>query len=613
MRKITVLTVALAAVGAALTGCSGSDNGFEGLAAKVRGDKDWSVIKTSGEMIAENEFKHRPSLVTDHRVWAQNERGYWELFTAEEHPKGLNDKEYRYVSYFYGGRAIVAERDKPVSIIDTDGKELASLEEVKGKTPTSFSNIKDGMAVMTVDTLMGVINLKGELIIPVEHFSINEPACGRIIAMDKNRYLFTDMSEGYAEESSAETSKEVSVAKVFDYTGKQLFTLSSKDYDFIADSYENDYLRVSTKSGESSSVWGLLDLDGKVVVKPSAKNGTIITAMGDHYIFTDEDNQFGLRRISTGETVVKAKYSAMSFVDAEHLSVSTSSWEVDEYYEYTLMDLKGEKIGKKYRAISPAFDGNVFVQVAEDRWKVMNIKGEINENAPDFSEVYYETTSLSWEVKSDYIDIDKLIRNSGMTSSGFGDVYFFSSVQDALRYQQTFYSWNNKPKAADYTYTNTVSVSPQVEGEYLSASVIFPTKLSHQNFRDQKIIDYVWGNTYWYHINKVPAGYSFTSSKPSQFKVSYNNYGKLRGKLRPLYEGLVKHFKAMGTVQESSSAATLIDLGNGRHALVALEPNDVFVLWGKLSDGDKSVYRYSGNKEQLRDLFVEDIEEEYGD
>ncbi len=75
--------------------------------------------------------------------------------------------------------------------------------------------------------------------------------------------------------------------------------------------------------------------------------------------------------------------------------------------------------------------------------------------------------------------------------------------------------------------------------------------------------------------------------------------------MRRLYGALTEHFSAFGKVAASNSGATLIDLGNGRYALVAIEDNSVKAVWGLLPEADRSLHPYEGNQEKLKVIFAE--------
>ena len=583
-----------------MAGCSKTDGKVEAIPCKLKSEKEWSLTAPDGKLIAAAEYSHRPSAMIEDRYWAQNEDGYWQLYSPSGGLMPVVDREFRYVSNFYGGKAMVAERDKPVSIIDRDGNETISLEKLGSYTPSQFSEINDGLAVFAVDTVQGVVNFEGEVVVPAKYYSVNQPSSGRIIAQE-------NASPAFYSSEPADSFPE-SQMTVFAYAGQALFKISSRKYSRVGYKFMNGYLPVGTHV-EDKDNWGLMNAEGELVLAPSPSNRAILEVSATHFIFMDDDGKYGVKAID-GTTVLKAKYTSARFLSDTRIAVSTSDFEEDDAMQWVVMDLEGQKVcGSKFYDISPVMDGRMFVQVKTDRWTVMSADGEIAADAPQYDEVYYEISQPSYTITSDFIDIPKLIEGVGMSAFGVDSLTFQSSARQALERQARYYSFSNQPHPSNYSYTNEVNIFPTVEGEMISETVIFPSNLSHQTFREEKVIDYVWGNYYWYHMNKVPTGYVFTSDRPSKFSVSFNNYGKLRGKLRTLYNDLVKHFSSFGTVEDHNRAATVIDLGNGRKARIALEPNSVSVLWGKLSGSDTSIYSFDGNREELSSMFADEMEE----
>lgn len=601
MKRSALLSIVSFLVLALFSSCSKSSDTYEAFPCKVKGNDDWGLVKPDGKVLVAGEFSHRPSPVSCGRFWCQNAKGYWELYKADEHPSTVNDKEYRYVTNFYNGHAIVAERDQPVTIIDVDGNEVASLAKIGSLQPNQFNDFNDGLAVFSADTVQGVVDFNGEIVIPAKYYSVNKPSDGRIIALDSRSMAFS-MWEDI-------DSLEESVATVFDYKGEKLFTISSKKYNRIGDGFINGYLPVGIHEGEKDS-WGLMNAMGEIVVRPDASNCMISDVAGSHYIYSDDSYKYGLKSIETG-TVIKAKYSGAFFLGENHIAVNEA--EEGDDPEWLILNLDGTKaVAKKFMDVSPLFGDHVFVQVRDDRWQVIKLDGEMDADQDQFSKIEYMSLNPCYFVTSDHIDLDALIERVGMNANTMDSITFQSSVRTVLERQARYYSSTNKPVAANYSYTDEVNLFPTIEGEMVSETVTFPSKLSHQTYRQEKVIDYVWGNYYWYHMNKVPTGYVFTSKSPSKFTVTFNNYGKLRGKLHTLYSSLVKKFLAYGTEDNSNSGATLIDLGNGKSAVIALESNSVKVMWGNLSASEKSIFSYDGNKEDMKVSFAEDDFDEFG-
>lgn len=583
-----------------LSACVGNSVDYQALPCRLTDGADWVMVRPDGTVVSEKGFAHRPSLARCDRFWSQNEQGYWELYKLSDQAERVVNKEFRYVTSFYDGRAIVAERDKPVTIIDTDGNTLVLLDSIGSLEPRQFRDFNDGLAVFEADTLQGVVSYKGELVVPAKYYYIDTPNSGRIVAFDS-----AAMNLMY---SATPDSVPPFAATVFDYNGEVIFTVKSSTFNLIGTSFSGGYLPVGRTDGETES-WGLIDAQGEVVLSPSPSVNSIEEVRGTHFVFVDPEGNSGVKSLD-GSTVIKPKYSGIRFLGDNLLAVGEAR---DGNIEWNVVTLAGEKvIPMTLSEVSPLMqDKYLFVKVDNGRWTLFDAEmGEPVADAPRFADVFCDPSEPSSTVSSDYIDIPALIKGARMTANSLDGVTFQSSVQHALEVQARYFSYSNKPQPANYSYTNEVNIFPTVEGEMLSETVTFPSNLSHQTYRQEKVIDFVWGYTYYYHINKIPTGYTFTSDKPSKFTVSFNNYGKLRGKLRQLYNELVSHFAAFGSVNTHNGGATVIDLSNGRTAVVYLEPNSVSVKWGNLSVDDRTIFTFDSNKEELTSMFAEDDSED---
>ena len=131
--------------------------------------------------------------------------------------------------------------------------------------------------------------------------------------------------------------------------------------------------------------------------------------------------------------------------------------------------------------------------------------------------------------------------------------------------------------------------------------VNFSDVISKRNYRTKRVIDYTYGDWYWYHNEKIPTGYSFTNASVKTFKVKFDNDGKLRLKLRDVYNELSSRFKNMGKVEKENNGAVIVTLKNGMRALVAMEKDNVFALWGNIKNiEDIDIDEYKDVKEESK-------------
>ena len=144
----------------------------------------WGMISPSGEMLFNEEFKEKPTIVRDNRFMVRNSDGLWEIYTAEEKPKKIG-KEYAYASMYNDGVALVSERGKNISLIDVDGKTIKILDKIDGKPVESVEQYSEGYAVFKNDKYYGVIDQKGDRVITADYLKIYSCSDGKFIALNK--------------------------------------------------------------------------------------------------------------------------------------------------------------------------------------------------------------------------------------------------------------------------------------------------------------------------------------------------------------------------------------------------------------------------------------------
>ena len=129
----------------------------------------WGMIAPNGEVLFSEEFEETPTVARNGRFFIRTNNGTWEMYTAEKKPQPIG-KEYAHISGFHNGVAIVAEKGKPVSIIDTEGNTIKVLDSIAGKKVYGVRPFKNNYAVfLTTDSLMGAVNRNGNCIIQPEY------------------------------------------------------------------------------------------------------------------------------------------------------------------------------------------------------------------------------------------------------------------------------------------------------------------------------------------------------------------------------------------------------------------------------------------------------------
>ncbi len=641
MNKPSYLFLALIGLASAfMTGCDNARNEATMVPFLAEEDGKWGLISTDGKVLLENEFRNAPTLVTDDRFFVQNQDGFWEMYSAGEKPERIGG-ELRYASTFSNGVAMVTPRDQAITIIDKKGETVAELVEFEGKKVSWADPFKDGLAVVSCDTLQGVVDTKGQTVVKPEFSNINLLQNGLMVV---DSYAYASTHNPY------DTLKTKGTQVILDSKGAEKFSLDAKKYwDIVGAGVTDKYVTVRERKlkmktegtgadaytyPEVTWKYSVVDYEGKVVIAPSESVKAIIAIRDEMYAYQSEDDLYGVKTFE-GKDVVPADYQGVNFIGSGFISVMKHGNEDNGYAPIvTLFDNEGQRVGNaSLRAVAgniaylPLAGSNVFVEVEDGEWTILDAKGQKLEDLPKIYSLLPYSSGDS-RLFTDKVNYEKFISGLKITPNSVGNFTFEMGPRQAIETQQKM--WNtgatgetmSKPKASDYSWMKDIYFWKEVDGLNYSGEVNFPKPLSKQTYSQRKVIDYTYGNYYWYHMEKVPTGYVFNDIKPSTFQLDFAQYN-FYGKLRPLYKALVKYCKKWGTVEDSNSGATLMQLNNGKQLLIALKDDKVIMKWGNLGSDDKWIGQYSGNAEKLqstyegnqyvKDAFGSDDTEDYGD
>ena len=211
-------------------------------------------------------------------------------------------------------------------------------------------------------------------------------------------------------------------------------------------------------------------------------------------------------------------------------------------------------------------------------------------------------------IESDYVDLNKLVASFNISQNGVLDFTFKSTPKDVVKKgveSGSITGTKEHPAGSAYwfIYTESIPIYKKTNGVNGIVTVSFTGKLSRQTYRTQRVIDYEIGDYYWYHDNKIPTGYVWNKVTPNAFGVVIRNDGKMHGKLRDLYNIIVKKIKSFGTIAKQNDNAMVLTLKNGMKAVIAKDKDNVAVWWGDLiSVKDIDISKYKDIKEEDDDM-----------
>lgn len=615
--KWVVATTALCAL--AMTACQKSANDIRYIPFQSEEDGKWGLVSDEGKVLFENEFRNVPTYVTDERFFVQNQDGFWELYTAEEQPKKIGP-EFRYVTPFSDGRAVVSARNAGIAIIDKEGEVKVELKDLDGKDITSAYPLIGNAARVQCDTMAGAVNRDGKKIIDAKYAEITASPEGMMLAYDHAYRQSHFMEDGEKPKGKME---------VFNNKGESVYTLDVKKYWGVQESaFTDKYITVCTRGFKEKPMeegsketykeyyfrYEILDMKGNTVFKGGDKVQTIFQIRGDEFIYsTSDDKLLGVKKMD-GTDVVKPEYQGINFIGKEYYACYKNGNESNDYQPIVvILDKEGKKVSHSsfisvagncsFRQIGGKL---LFAQENDEEWQILTPDGQKAEGAP---KVFALRPYSSGDpiVYSDAIDYAKFFKALKITPDSMGKFTFSTSPKEAIQIQQTQWSAGSKNetiKPQDYTWMTSVYLWPTADGHNYAATAEYPQSLSKQNFKTKKVFDgwTGYGNWYYYHNERVSLGYSFNNITPKLFKLEFNSESYY-GKLRQLYKELVKYTKKWGTQTESQSNVTIADLKDGRKLSITLRENQVVMAWGKLPSEYTETWRYSNVAEKLESTY----------
>ncbi len=552
----------------------------------------WGMISPSGNVLFNEEFKEKPTVVRDNRFMVRNADGLWEIYTADEKPQKIGS-EYAFASMFKDGKALVSEKGKCVSLIDTDGKTIKVLDKVDGKVVDGVEPYSEGYAVFKSDKYFGVIDENGNKVINPDYLRMYSCSDGKFIALHKK----------YEKEAKKDSAANLKF-DVINTSGKVLFSISMNKYKDFGGGFQNGCLDVYLEA-KNEKCGGIINDKGEVVIKPTSKIKKVGQIRNSYFTYNNGDG-WGVMNFK-GETVIRAKYDILYFASDEIMVAMTKKDGGSQEFKY--INMKDEMIGSDtYDDAYPFYmlDGShAIVKVSSSMFSIVDLSGKQVEKLPDMVHVGFSEGDMF--VESDYVDMKKLVSSFNISEEGVDGLSFKSTPLQVVKYYATTDAcWRgdkDHPSTDPYWYTldDDLTYWKNIMGVMPDITVNFNGDIARRNYRSKRVIDYTYGDWYWYHDEKIPTGISFTNAGIKSFKVKFDNSGKLRLKLREVFSELASRFKNMGKLEKENNGAVVVTLKNGKRALVAMEKDNVFALWGDIKQvKDINIDEYKDVKEESK-------------
>lgn len=369
LRKICRPLTAMVLASLVFTSCSRTkSNEIEYFPFKTENSK-WGMLSPDGKILFEDEFEQEPTIVRDGRFFARIGDSYgsqYELFVAAEHPKPIG-AEYSQVTPFRNGRALVVEKGKCVTIIDTEGKVIKELDKIDGKKVKNVYPFSiDGYAfIETDDRMCGLIDDDGNCVLKPVYARLSNLGDGRFWAVDPK------LAEK-ADEVGGDNVK----YPIINTRGEVLYEFLPNKYVCVGRFYDGKIPVAMEVNGEEA--WEIINLMGETIVKPSVKIEKIGEIEGDLFTFR-KDGKWGLMNFK-GETLIRAKYEKLAIDGEDRLWAEFKDG--DSYKSKTkLIDTNDNQIGDDVDERKSRFsdlDGmHAFVSIGDKELSIIDRDGKM--------------------------------------------------------------------------------------------------------------------------------------------------------------------------------------------------------------------------------------------
>lgn len=527
----------------------------DGIPFKSSEKGRWGMLRPDGTILFEEEFKneHEPTIAHEGRFFVKNSHHLWEMYTVEENPEKIGD-EYLYIGNFYNGVAPAVKKNEKISLIDKEGNVITYLERSGSKPITTMTNFHYGHALIEAGDAVGIVDTKGEILLEARKY------CA-ILHVAPNKFLALDMR------FKDEKEKSNLVFDVIDQEGNKKGSIRMSKYSDIK-VLGDDYIAIE-QSYDGEKLYGIMNLNGDVIFRPSRKMKDLKGYNDGKFIFSDGECM-GVRTIED-KVLIRPKYDDIEWASPNMIWAFSGN---DGRQEVALVDLEGNRITKEsYLDALPFFDSDhAFVQITDNTWGIINDRGEELKNVPDIYAISVQTADEM--VISDYMDIDAIIAAVNMTPNGFGGFGINMNALNLVKAYNENCKDNEQRKLEPSENRQTDRLSYIKEG--VTKGVNLDVELYYQGYLVER------GSSHY--DNKIGEWIqepdSWTKEFPQYVKMTI--YGqKMQGKTGLVYKKLVVKAKNYGQVVKENNHACIIKQKNGKGFILV---DDGTKVWGMVKD-----------------------------
>ena len=524
----------------AISSCTNNSE-EEYLPFQSRSEGRWGLIDAKGNVLFQEEFEQVPTSVLNGRFIVENKNGYWELFSAEEKPQKIG-QDYSDILSFTSSVTPAVVKGGKIQIIDTDGKNVATLDKADGKNIIECSNFTNDYAVIeTEDGLCGIINHKGNMVVSPKYASAE--------IIEGGVFVCTEQSE---------KDEEIGSRKLifFNNSGEEITSLrigeKEKYYDVNLRNSDSEHIAISIFSDDNGEECGFIDYGKKQIVKPSSKITAVGSIKNKNFLYRNDEGLWGVQDLD-GNIIIRAKYESMEWASDERLVVCSGD------KEYSLIDLDDNKLTTE-TYLDYVFFGenqNIAVKLDKNSWGIIDMRGQeikIDKNV-DIHNI--ERNLRTGFVESEFVDTESIISELNISNDGIGKFNLNMLPENAVKFD------TNKEFSDDANYwksKNEVSYTlNSIRGVNIEIKALYEYFLVDCRFYDFDANIY---RTLW------------STDKPAIIGAEVSGY-KLQGKAKKIFNAIAKRIKPFGSVIKESDNTVIVKISDTKGWIINHTDNQV--------------------------------------
>ena len=545
MKKAIFLCLCLTAV--LLTSCDSFEKKLTkpqitGIPFQTEEDGKWSMLSPDGQVIFSEKLENRPHMAYDDRFFMREENDLLALYTCEAEPVKIADG-FASVQHFVNGRALVAKPGGYIQMIDKNGMVLKTFDQVSGKEIEKMRMCDNGyLRFMTTDHLWGLLDADGNVLF--------EPVYGMLWYSED--VVLTNPAEEkiFAELSVPENMTD----HILNMKGEETGKVIGSRY-ITTEIIEGKYLKVY-KAGEDKDErkFGLFDLKGEPVIKPSKELRKIPLFRNEEFVFYDGD-KYGLMN-TKGEVIIKAEYDDLWFFGEKYMLAG----EKDADYNMigTIIDKQGKKVaGTEEFLMSSPIDfprlgeKHALLKTIDEKYVLVDKEGKIVEGLPEIVD-YSKWIQTDDFVMNQHVNVDAFVNKMNVSIKGIDGLNVYMKPEEIVNAKKDeLRKWLFEKLQDEYSSVTNKDIYDFLDDEGITS----PGSYSDDILKDKKYIEYVTEyNSVKYSMSVYFSSEGFTKKdgfvdKPiDRLGLYISNSGKKEGYMRQFYNAFAARIRPLGKV-----------------------------------------------------------------